>query len=49
MQKEDTENLVKKAKQKEPDAFTELVQLYLKDMYRTAIAILLNEDRKSVV
>ena len=44
MQKEDTENLVKKAKQKEPDAFTELVQLYLKDMYRTAIAILLNDE-----
>ncbi len=44
MQKEDTENLVKKAKQKEPDAFTELMQLYLKDMYRTAIAILLNDE-----
>lgn len=36
--------LVKKAKNKEPNAFTELIQLYMKDMYRTAIAILMNDE-----
>lgn len=44
MQGKETENLVKKAKRKDPDAFTELMQLYLKDMYRTALAILLNDE-----
>lgn len=44
MQGKETENLVKKAKQKDPDAFTELMQLYLKDMYRTALAILMNDE-----
>lgn len=44
MQGKEAENLVKKAKQKDPDAFTELMQFYLKDMYRTALAILLNDE-----
>lgn len=44
MQGKETENLVKKAKQKDPDAFTELMQFYLKDMYRTALAILMNDE-----
>jgi RNA polymerase sigma factor (sigma-70 family) len=44
MQSEEMQNLVEKARQKEPDAFTELMQLYLKDMYRIAIAILLNDE-----
>lgn len=44
MQSKETENLVKKAKQKDPDAFTELIQLYLKDMYRTSLAILMNDE-----
>lgn len=44
MQKKETNDLVKKAKQRDPDAFTELMQLYLKDMYRTALAILANDE-----
>lgn len=37
-------NLIKKAKGRDPDAFTSLMQLYMNDMYRTAIAILLNDE-----
>ena len=44
MQDKETENLVKKAKRRDPDAFTDLMQLCLKDMYRTALAILLNDE-----
>lgn len=44
IQNKETENLVKKAKQKDPDAFTELMQFYLKDMYRVALAILMNDE-----
>lgn len=40
----DTKSCVKKAQRHDKDAFTELMQLYLKDMYRTAIAILMNEE-----
>lgn len=36
--------LVKKAQRHDKDAFTQLMQLYMKDMYRTAIAILMNEE-----
>ena len=36
--------LIKKAKSRDPDAFTELMQFYLKDMYRDAIAILMNDE-----
>ena len=44
MQDNTTENLVKRAKQKDPDAFTELIRLYTKDMYRIALAILMNDE-----
>ena len=44
MQDNTTENLVKRAKQKDPDAFTELIRLYTKDMYRVALAILMNDE-----
>ena len=40
----ETKFLVKKAQRHDKDAFTELMQLYMKDMYRTAIAILMNEE-----
>ena len=40
----DIKFLVKKAQRHDKDAFTELMQLYMKDMYRTAIAILMNEE-----
>jgi len=36
--------LIKKAKSRDPDAFTELMQFYLMDMYRDAIAILMNDE-----
>jgi RNA polymerase sigma-70 factor (ECF subfamily) len=41
-----TENikLIQKAKRRDPDAFTELINLYMKDMYRVAIAILMNDE-----
>lgn len=44
MQSKETENLVKKAKGRDPDAFTKLMQLYMKDMYRVALAILMNDN-----
>ena len=44
MQKNKTEDLVKKAKRKDPDAFSQLMQLYKKDMYRVALAILMNDE-----
>lgn len=40
----ETKLLVKKAQRHDKDAFSELVNLYLKDMYRTAISILKNEE-----
>ena len=44
MQEKDIQKLIKKAQGHNPDAFTELIQLYLKDMYRTAVAILMNDE-----
>lgn len=38
------ELLVEKAQGHDKDAFTELMQRYMKDMYRAAIAILMNEE-----
>ena len=37
------EQLVRRAKKRDPDAFTELMQLHEKDMYRTASAILAHD------
>jgi len=36
--------LIKKAVKKEPDAFTELFQQLMPDMYRVALAILMNDE-----
>lgn len=36
--------LVHKAKSRDPDAFTELMQTYTKDMYKVAISILMNDE-----
>ena len=44
MKGKEIENLVKKAKRKNSDAFTELMQLFLKDMYKIALAILMNDE-----
>lgn len=35
---------IQKAQRRDKDAFTELMEFYMKDMYRTAIAILMNEE-----
>lgn len=37
------QELIKKAKKHDPDAFTALMQSYMKDMYRTAVAIVMND------
>lgn len=44
MQDKETDNLVRKARRRDPNAFTELMQLYMKDMYRVALAILMNDE-----
>ena len=44
MKKTEMMNLIRKAKDRDPDAFTTLMQQYTKDMYRVAIAILMNDE-----
>lgn len=44
MQKNETADLVKKAKCQDAEAFTRLMQLHMKNMYRVALAILLNDE-----
>ena len=44
MQAKDITDIVKKAKNKDADAFTYLMQFYMKDMYRVALAILMNDE-----
>ena len=44
MKSDETKFLIKRAQKHDKDAFTKLMQLYTKDMYRTAIAILMNEE-----
>ncbi len=44
MQDKETVNLIKKAKGHDSEAFTELMQFYMKDMYRVAVAILMNDE-----
>ena len=44
MQNAEIINLVKKAKEKDADAFVELMQLQMKKMYRVALAILMNDE-----
>ncbi|MBQ9990981.1 MAG: sigma-70 family RNA polymerase sigma factor [Lachnospiraceae bacterium] len=43
MQERKTEYLVERAKKQDSEAFTELMQLYVKDMYKVGIAILKND------
>ena len=44
MQNEENITLVRRAKTKDPDAFTQLMQLQMKNMYRVALAILMNDE-----
>lgn len=39
MKKTEMMNLIRKAKDRDPDAFTTLMQQYTKDMYRVAIVM----------
>lgn len=43
-QNQKTIELIKRAKRHDADAFSELVQLYLSDMYKVAISILMNDS-----
>lgn len=42
--KKQTDDLVKRAKRHESEAFTELMKLYMTDMYKVAYAILMNDE-----
>ena len=44
MQKKKIEFLIQEAKRRNPDAFTELMQFYMQDMYKVALAILMNDE-----
>ena len=44
MQPKIPEHLAKRAKGRDPEAFEQLIQLCMPDMYRTALAILLNDE-----
>ena len=44
MQNEEIINLIRKAKGKDSDAFVNLMQLQMKNMYRIALAILMNDE-----
>lgn len=44
MRNEETVNLIMRAQARDGDAFAELMQLSMKDMYRVALAILMNDE-----
>ena len=44
MQKKELRQLIRKAKAKDPDAFSSLIYFYMKDLYRVAISILMNDE-----
>ncbi|MGN1313591.1 MAG: RNA polymerase sigma factor [Lachnospiraceae bacterium] len=44
MRDKETEYLIRKAKKRDPEAFTELMQSMLKDMYKVGLAILMNDE-----
>lgn len=44
MQQEDKIKIIQKAKERNADAFTQLIKFYSKDMYRVALAILMNDE-----
>ena len=44
MQEKELLQLIRKARSKDPDAFSSLVYFYMKDLYRVAISILMNDE-----
>ena len=43
MQEKELLQLIRKARSKDPDAFSSLIYFYMKDLYRVAISILMND------
>lgn len=41
MQEKELLQLIRKARSKDPDAFSSLIYFYMKDLYRVAISILI--------
>ena len=44
MQEKELLQLIRKARSKDPDAFFSLIYFYMKDLYRVAISILMNDE-----
>jgi RNA polymerase sigma-70 factor (ECF subfamily) len=44
MQKRDINELIVRAKRRDKDAFTELINRHMQDMYKVALAILMNDE-----
>ena len=44
LEKKELLQLIRKAKAKDPDAFSSLIYFYMKDLYRVAISILMNDE-----
>ena len=44
MQEKELLQLIRKAQSKDPDAFSSLIYFYMKDLYRVAISILMNDE-----
>ena len=44
MKQTDVKPLIERAKMQDTDAFTELMQLYMQDMYKVSLAILMNDE-----
>lgn len=44
MQEKELLQLIRKARSKDPDAFSSLIYFYMKDLYRLAISILMNDE-----
>ena len=44
MQEKELLQLIRKARSKDPDAFSSLIYFYMKDLYRVAISILMNDE-----
>lgn len=44
MRQKELHSLIEKAKRQDSESFTELMEFYMKDMYRVALAILMNDE-----
>lgn len=44
MQEKELLQLIREARSKDPDAFSSLIYFYMKDLYRVAISILMNDE-----